>query len=50
MTSKYPDIYDGAILRNPVVDFAATFLHGSDIPEWTASEGVFGAFSSSCRH
>ncbi|KAF7318888.1 Acylpeptide hydrolase [Mycena chlorophos] len=36
MTSKYPTLYHGASLRNPAIDFAALYLHGSDIPEWAA--------------
>ncbi|KAJ7485428.1 Alpha/Beta hydrolase protein [Mycena latifolia] len=38
MTSQYPALYHGGILRNPAVDLAAAFLHGSDIPEWGPNE------------
>ncbi|KAJ7126068.1 Alpha/Beta hydrolase protein [Mycena epipterygia] len=38
MTSQYPHLYHGAILRNPAIDLAAMFLHGSDIPEWGPNE------------
>ncbi|KAJ7664287.1 hypothetical protein B0H17DRAFT_1143683 [Mycena rosella] len=34
---------DSVILRNPAVDLAAGFLHGSNIPEWAPNEALAAA-------
>ncbi|KAI8456449.1 hypothetical protein BY996DRAFT_1223519 [Phakopsora pachyrhizi] len=38
LTSRYPDMFDAACMRNPVVDLVGTASGGSDIPDWSYSE------------
>jgi acylaminoacyl-peptidase len=38
LTSKYPNRYQAAVLRNPVVGVASMPLGGSDIPDWAFAE------------
>ena len=33
LTSKYPGVYDAAVMRNPVVDLPS-MLYATDIPDW----------------
>lgn len=34
LTSRYPELFTAACMRNPVVDLVGTAAGGSDIPDW----------------
>ncbi|KAG0142926.1 hypothetical protein CROQUDRAFT_135262 [Cronartium quercuum f. sp. fusiforme G11] len=38
LTSRYPDLFAAACMRNPVVDLVGTAAGGSDIPDWSFAE------------
>lgn len=38
LTSRYPNLFRAACMRNPVVDLVGTASGGSDIPDWSYSE------------
>ncbi|EGG07815.1 acylpeptide hydrolase [Melampsora larici-populina 98AG31] len=38
LTSRYPDLFTAACMRNPVVDLVGTAAGGSDIPDWSFAE------------
>ncbi|OAV99835.1 hypothetical protein PTTG_05065 [Puccinia triticina 1-1 BBBD Race 1] len=38
LTSRYPDLFAAACMRNPVVDLVGTASGGSDIPDWSYAE------------
>lgn len=37
LSARFPDEYDAAVMRNPVVDLAS-MLYATDIPDWTFAE------------
>lgn len=38
LTSRYPELFAAACMRNPVVDLVGTASGGSDIPDWSYAE------------
>ncbi|PLW36807.1 hypothetical protein PCANC_13936 [Puccinia coronata f. sp. avenae] len=38
LTSRYPEVFLAACMRNPVVDLVGTASGGSDIPDWSYAE------------
>lgn len=46
LTSRYPDLFVAACMRNPVVDLVGTAAGGSDIPDWSETLLQFSNWQS----